>query len=89
MPEQSMSEHAPRDKIIGSVDMPDLNSKEVQGALRGMKAITATAVATRFNLKISVAKRMLNMMEEKGDIKMVTRSGNLKVYAMKETKASQ
>ncbi|MCW4012438.1 MAG: 40S ribosomal protein S25 [Candidatus Bathyarchaeota archaeon] len=84
-----MSDQAPREKIIGSVDMPDINSKEVTGALNGMKAITATAVATRFNLKISVAKRMLTMMEEKGAIEMVTRSGNLKVYKMVGTKPDQ
>lgn len=81
-----MSTQGPREKIIGSVDMPDINSKEVLGALRGMKAITATNVATKWNLKISVAKRMLNMMEEKGTIKMVTRSSNLKVYQMTEEK---
>lgn len=77
-----MSTSGPREKIIGSVDMPDINSNEVTGALRGMKAITATSVATRFNLKISVAKKMLNMLEERGTIKMVTRSSNLKVYQM-------
>ena len=84
-----MSDQGPREKIIGSVDMPDINSKEVTGALSGMKAITATAVATRFNLKISVAKRMLNMMEEKGTIELVTRSSNLKVYQMVGAKSSQ
>ena len=65
--------------------MPDINSKEVLDVLKGMKAITATGVATRWNLKISVAKRMLNMLEEKGTIKMVTRSSNLKVYQMLES----
>ena len=79
-----MSTQEPREKIIGSVDMPDINSKDVLGALKGMKAITATGVATRFNLKISVAKRMLNMLEEKGTVKLVTRSSNLKVYQMTE-----
>jgi ribosomal protein S25 len=80
-----MSTQGPREKIIGSVDMPDINSKEVLDVLKGMKAITATGVATRWNLKISVAKRMLNMLEEKGTIKMVTRSSNLKVYQMLES----
>jgi len=84
-----MSSQGPREKIIGSVDMPDINSKEVTGALNGMKAITATAVATRWNLKISVAKRMLNLMEENGTIEMVTRSGNLKVYKMVVAKPDQ
>ena len=81
-----MSTKGPREKIIGSVDMPDINSKEVLGALTGMKAITATGIATRFNVKISVAKRMLNMLEEKGTVKMVTRSSNLKVYQMTDSK---
>ena len=84
-----MSTTGPREKVIGSVDMPDINSKEVIGALRGMKAITPTAVATKWNLKISVAKRMLTMLEEKGTIKMVSRSSNLKVYEMKEAKPAQ
>jgi ribosomal protein S25 len=47
-----------------------------------MKAITPTAVAIRFNLKISVAKRMLTELESKGVIEFVTRSKNLKVYKM-------
>jgi ribosomal protein S25 len=81
-----MSTSGPRDKIIGSVDMPDINSKEVLGALKGMKAITATGVATRWNLKISVAKRMLNLLEEKGTIDLVTRSSNLKVYQITDSK---
>jgi ribosomal protein S25 len=84
-----MSDQGPREKIIGSVEMPDINSKDVTGTLNAMKAITATAVATRFNIKISVAKRMLNMMEEKGTIEMVTRSGNLKVYKMIGAKPDQ
>ncbi len=82
-----MSTTGPREKIIGSVDMPDINSKEVIGALKGMKAVTATSVATRWNLKISVAKRMLGMLEAKGVIKMVARSSNLKVYQMIDSEA--
>jgi len=84
-----MSTHGQREKIIGSVEIPDLESKEVLGALRSMKAITATSVATRFNLKVSVAKKMLKMLEEKRKIRMVTRSRNLKVYEMVDSKEAQ
>lgn len=84
-----MSTRGPREKIIGSVETPDLNSNEVMGAIRGMKAITPTGVATRFNLKISVAKRMLTELEKKGTIKLVTRSKNLKVYEMVVSKSSR
>lgn len=71
-----------REKIVGGVDIPDLASKETLGALKGMKAITPTGVAIRFNLKVSVAKRMLKELESKGVIEFVTRSKNLKVYKM-------
>ncbi len=84
-----MSEQAPREKIIGSVDMPDINSKEVMGALQSMKAITPTSVATRFNLKISVAKKMLYKLEEQGKIRLAARSSNLKVYELTGSKSAQ
>jgi len=72
-----------RDKIIGAVDIPDATSDEVVGALRGMKAITPTGVASRFNLKVSVAKKMLRDLEENGTLELAARSQNLKVYAIK------
>lgn len=84
-----MSNRGPREKIIGSVEMPDINSSDVMGAIRGMKAITPPGVATRFNLKISVAKRMLKELEKKGAIKLVTRSKNLKVYELVDSKISR
>jgi len=72
-----------RDKIIGAVEIPDANSDEVMGALKGMKAITPTGVASRFNLKVSVAKKMLRELEDNGTLMLAARSHNLKVYAFK------
>ena len=71
-----------KEKYVGGVELPPLDAKDTLGALKGMKAITPTAVATRFNLKISVAKRMLTTLEEKGVVEFVTRSSNLKIYKM-------
>ena len=73
-----------RDKIIGAVQIPEATSDEVMGALRGMKAITPTGVASRFNLKVSVAKKMLRELEDNGTLKMAARSHNLKVYALND-----
>jgi ribosomal protein S25 len=84
-----MSTQGPREKVIGAVEIPDITSKEVLGALRSMKAITPTGVATRFNLKVSVAKRMLDQLEDKGTIRLVAQSRNLKVYEMPESKNVQ
>jgi len=72
-----------RDKIIGAVDIPDATSDEVMGALRGMKAITPTGVASKFNLKVSVAKKLLKELENSGTLELAARSQNLKVYALK------
>ena len=72
----------PQFQVILSVEIPDINNKEVIDAISGMKAITSTSVATKFNLKVSIAKRMLNELEKKGTIKLVTRSSNVKVYKM-------
>jgi small subunit ribosomal protein S25e len=84
-----MSKRGPREKIIGSVEIPDIKSNEVMGAIKGMKAITPTGVATKFNLKISVAKRMLKELEKKGIIRLVIRSKNLKVYEIVDSKTSR
>ena len=83
-----MSSPAPREKIIGSVEIPDLNSKEVLGAIKAMKAITPTSVAAKWNLKVSVAKRMLDMLEKKKVVRLVAQSSNLKVYEIVGAKES-
>ena len=83
-----MSTQGPREKIIGSVEIPDINSKEVLGAIKAMKAITPTSVAAKWNLKVSVAKRMLDMLEEKKVVRLVAQSSNLKVYEMVGAKES-
>ena len=72
-----------RKKIIGAVEIPDATSDEVMGALKGMKAITPTGVASKFNLKVSVAKKMLKELEDNGTLMLAARSHNLKVYAFK------
>jgi len=71
-----------RNKIIGAVEIPDATSDEVMGALKGMKAITPTGVASKFNLKVSVAKKMLKELEDNGTLELAARSHNLKVYAL-------
>jgi small subunit ribosomal protein S25e len=71
-----------REKIIGSIDIPDSNSDEVMSALHKMKAITSTGVASQFNLKISVANKMLRDLEKEGILTLAAKSHNLKVYAI-------
>jgi ribosomal protein S25 len=70
------------EKTIGSLDIPDVNSDELMDQLRKMKAITPTGVAIRFNIKVSMAKRLLEELRDDRVIDLVSRSHNLKVYAL-------
>jgi ribosomal protein S25 len=72
----------PREKKVGSIEIPDPNSQEVMDVLRRMKAITPTAVAAQFNLKVSAAKKMLEQLENDRKIKLEASSSNLKVYSL-------
>ena len=75
-------EKKPVEKIVGGIEYPDPTSKEVMEALQKMKAVTPTAIAAQFNIKVSVAKKMIAELEEKGIVHLVASSSNLKVYAL-------
>lgn len=69
-------------KTIGSVDMPSLNSDELMNALKEMKAITPAEVAIQLNIKVSMAKSLLEELKRNRVVDIVSRSHNLKVYAL-------
>jgi len=71
------------EKTIGSLDIPDMTSEELMGQLNRMKAITSNGLAIQFNIKASMAKKLLSQLENDRVVEMVSRSHNLKVYALK------
>jgi ribosomal protein S25 len=79
---EAPKEEKKKEKIVGSVDAIHANSPELMDAMKKMKAITPTGVASQFNLKVSVAKKMLEELEGKGSIKLVAHTNNLRVYAL-------
>ena len=66
-------------KSIGIIP-PDLKSQKVIGELKKMRALTPYAVATRFDLRLSVAKDFLEELEQRGIVEYVSGSKNLKIY---------
>ncbi len=62
------------------VTMPDLRSDKVIGEVKKMKAVTPYAVASRFNLRLSLARDMLDELAQRGIIEYVSGSKNLKIY---------
>jgi len=66
-------------KSIGIVP-PDPKSEKIIGELKKMKALTPYTVATRFDLRLSVAKDFLEELERRGIVEYVSGSKNLKIY---------
>jgi small subunit ribosomal protein S25e len=68
-------------KSLG-LTMPDLNSKKVMGELKGLKVLTPSVVASRFNIRLSLAKTFLKELEKRKMIEYVSGGKNLKIYRM-------
>ena len=79
---EAPKEEKKKEKIVGSVDALHANSPELMDAMKKMKAITPPAVASQFNLKVSVAKKMLEELNTKGTIKLVAHTNNVRVYSL-------
>jgi len=69
----------PEKKAPGIVP-PDPKSDKVVGEIKKMKALTPYTVATRFNLRLSVAKDLLDELAQRGVIQYVSGSKSLKIY---------
>jgi len=59
---------------------PDPKSEKVLGELKKMRALTPYTVASRFNLRLSVAKDLLDELAQRGLIEYVSGSKNIKIY---------
>jgi ribosomal protein S25 len=68
-------------KTLG-LTIPDINNKKVMGTLKGMKVLTPFAVASRFNIRLSLANTFLKELEKRKMIEYVSGGKNLKIYKM-------
>jgi small subunit ribosomal protein S25e len=70
---------APERKAPGIMP-PDLKSDKILGEIRKMKAVTPFVVASRFNVRLSVAKDMLDELAQRGVLEYISSGKNLKIY---------
>ena len=68
------------EKKIGGIAMPNIGEKELTSELSKMKAITPYTIATKYNLKISIAKNLLDSLEKIGKIQLVAGRSSIKIY---------
>ena len=67
-------------KSIPGITTPTLEGGKLAGELKKMKVLTPYSVASRFDLRLSVARGFLKELERKGIIQFVSRSRNLEIY---------
>ncbi len=69
----------PEKKRLG-IDLPNLKGKNATEELQKMKAITPYTLATKYDIRLSTAKDMLQSLEKRGLVSLVASTNNLKVY---------
>ena len=67
------------EKRTSNVLMPEIKDDLID-EIKKMKVVTPFAVASKFDLRISVAKDLLEELERKKIIELVSRSRKTKVY---------
>ncbi|UCH56883.1 MAG: hypothetical protein JSV18_05940 [Candidatus Bathyarchaeota archaeon] len=72
------------EKTIGALEIPDMSSEELLEQLKRMRAVTPTGLAVQFNIKVSMAKKLLEELREQRVVSLASRSHNLKVYTLSD-----
>ena len=66
------------------ISLPNPKNKQVVNELRKLRVLTPYTVASRLDLRLSVAKRFLKELERQGTIEYISSSKSLKIYKMVE-----
>jgi small subunit ribosomal protein S25e len=68
------------DKRVQGITVPNLKDKKVEKEIQAMKVLTPYSVASRFNIRISVARDFLDELQREGLVSFVTSGKGTKVY---------
>jgi len=68
------------EKKVPGVVPPDLRSEKTVGEIKKLKVLTPYVVASRFDLRLSVARDVLEELKQRGVIQYVSGSRNIKIY---------
>ncbi len=68
------------EKRVQGITVPNMKDKKVEKELQAMKVLTPYSVATRFYIRISVARDFLDELQREGLISFVTSGKGTKVY---------
>ena len=68
------------EKRVQGITVPNMKDKKVEKEIQAMKVLTPYSVASRFNIRISVARDFLEELQREGLISFVTSGKGTKVY---------
>jgi small subunit ribosomal protein S25e len=68
------------EKKSSTIDAQGLGSREFIEEVKKMKVITPYVLASKYNIKLSVAKDYLEMLESKGIIKCVGGHNRIRIF---------
>ena len=70
----------PKERKSIGIMAPDAKNDKIVAEIKKMNVLTPYAVATKYNIRISIAKDFLEQLEANGAVQLVSGSHNLKIY---------
>ena len=70
---------SPQKKSIGIIS-PNIKNEKTINEIKKMKVLTPYSVASRFDIRLSVARIFLEELKQKGIIQYVSAGKNIKIY---------
>jgi ribosomal protein S25 len=67
-------------KTVGGITLPNFDDPKFNGELSKLGALTPYAIATQFNVRLSVARDILEELERRRLVKPVGGNARIKVY---------
>lgn len=68
------------EKKISNIDAPMLGSKEFIEEIKKMRVLTPYTLASKYNIRLSIAKDYLEMLESKGIVKCVGGHNRIRIF---------
>ncbi len=72
------------DETMKGSNIPNVPTKDLSNELKKMKAITPYSLAMKYNIKLSLAKDWLELLDQKGTIRKIASGSSLKIYKFTE-----
>jgi small subunit ribosomal protein S25e len=82
--QKEKSSEAPAAKKNLGIVMPDINNKKVLAELKGLKVLTPSVVAAKYEIRLSIAKAFIKELEKRKMAQYVSGGKNLKIYKLIE-----